>query len=104
VREKGTINILDRPVVDAVQTHVRHLLEDDIDVAQVAILDAALVALVSVVPLTTVLKRNDRRRHKQRLEALSQRAGATAPAVQQMFSQMRWTRRAAFSAEPRFTE
>ena len=98
VRENGSIAALDRQGIAAHQAHTRHLLEDDSDIAQVPILDAALLALAAVVPLETVLTREDRRRYKQRLAALTERAGATAPAVRQALAQMHRTRGLAFSA------
>jgi len=69
-RGKDAITIVDWHAVEALQALARHLLEDDIDVTM----------------------------SSARLEALSERAGATVPTVQQVLSQMRRTRLVSFSA------
>jgi hypothetical protein len=61
-------------------------------------LDAALVALASVVPLRTGFQRRRRRRDRERVDDLVRRASADVPGFQRLVGQMWHTRGRAYSA------
>lgn len=54
-----------------------------------------MVAPVSVAELNRVLPRRDRREHKDRITAFTERGGAAVPALKQVLRQLRMSRVAA---------
>ncbi|OZM74376.1 GPP34 family phosphoprotein [Amycolatopsis antarctica] len=60
--------------------------------------DAALTALVAAVELRGVVSRADRRRNRDRLDALEEHAGVAVPALRKVFREVRNARIAAASA------
>ncbi|MEV6594431.1 GOLPH3/VPS74 family protein [Streptomyces acidicola] len=83
-------------LVDAQQEEARRILEGPLPVAQVPERDAALVALAASAGLRTLSagtdsgsagKDPDRRR--ERIEALTERGGAAAPALRKVVQEMR---------------
>nr|WP_206440368.1 GPP34 family phosphoprotein [Streptomyces scabichelini] len=81
---------LDRvPVVEALREDARQVLESEVPVADVSERDAALVALAATAELRTILSGKDRRRHKERIEALTERSGAATPALKKVIQEVR---------------
>ncbi|MFI9602185.1 GPP34 family phosphoprotein [Streptomyces sp. NPDC052043] len=71
-------------VVDAVREEARRALEGPLPAAEVSERDAAVVALAAAADLRTVVPAKERRRHKQRVEELTERSGAAAPALRKV--------------------
>jgi hypothetical protein len=61
-------------------------------------LDAALVLLASVVPLTTLFTKREWKARRERVETLAQLAADAIPSFREVLKQMRHTRRSAYSA------
>lgn len=86
---------LDRvSLVHALHEEARRILEGPVPVAEVPRDDAAMVALAASAGLATLLTGGDpdRRnpdRHKERIEALSERAGTAAPALPKVLRELR---------------
>lgn len=64
----------------------------------VNVLDAALVALASVIPLRTVFGPHRNRQDRERAEALARLVSARVPGFERLLKQMRRTRGRAYSA------
>jgi hypothetical protein len=73
-------------VVDALQAEARQVLEGPVPVAEVSDRDAAVVALAAAAELRTLVPGRDRKRHQARVEALTERSGAAAPALRKVVS------------------
>ncbi|MGW5125883.1 GOLPH3/VPS74 family protein [Streptomyces sp. NPDC004069] len=71
-------------VVDAVREEARRALEGPLPAAEVSERDAAVVALAAAADLRIVVPAKERRRHKQRVEELTERSGAAAPALRKV--------------------
>ncbi|WP_445527813.1 GOLPH3/VPS74 family protein [Streptomyces cyslabdanicus] len=71
-------------VVDALREEARRALEGPLPAAEVSERDAAVVALAAAAELRTVVPAKERRRHKQRVEELTERSGAAAPALRKV--------------------
>ncbi|MFF0141165.1 GPP34 family phosphoprotein [Streptomyces sp. NPDC005227] len=81
---------LDRlPVVDALRAEARQVLEGPVPVAEVGDRDAALVALATAAELRTLASAKERRLHKARIEELTERGGAAAPALKRVIQEVR---------------
>lgn len=81
---------LDRvPAVDALHNEARQVLEGPLPVAEISDRDAALVALAAAAELRTLAPAKDRKLHKTRLEDLTDRSGAAAPALKKVIQELR---------------
>ncbi|MHA5051399.1 GOLPH3/VPS74 family protein [Streptomyces sp. SD15] len=81
---------LDRvTAVDALQEEAREVLHGPVPVAEITDRDAALVALAAAAELRTLAPGKERRVHKQRIEELTDRSGAAAPALKQVIQEVR---------------
>lgn len=96
-RRGRRVVVLDPGAVAELQARAGQVLADA-DAAGADPLDAALVALASVVPLRTVFERRLRRRDRERMDDLIRRASADVPGFQRLIGQMRHTRGRAYSA------
>ncbi|MFJ9589377.1 GOLPH3/VPS74 family protein [Streptomyces acidicola] len=83
-------------LVDALQEEARRILEGSLPVAQVPERDAALVALAASAVLRTLstgtdpgATGKDPDRRTERIEALTERGGAAAPALRKVVQEMR---------------
>ncbi|MGV9255093.1 GOLPH3/VPS74 family protein [Streptomyces sp. NPDC003697] len=75
-------HVLDRvAAVEALREEARRVLEDTVPAAEVSDRDAAVVALAAAGRLRTVVPGRDRRLHQRRIEELTERSGAAAPAL-----------------------
>ncbi|MFE9095700.1 GPP34 family phosphoprotein [Streptomyces sp. NPDC007264] len=77
------------PQVEALQREVRQVIEGPVPVTEVSDRDAALAALAAAAELGTVVTAADRKRHKERIEALTERGGAAAPALRKVVHEVR---------------
>ncbi|WP_369250682.1 GPP34 family phosphoprotein [Streptomyces sp. R41] len=77
------------PAVDALRTDARQVLEGPLPVAEVSDRDAALVALAAAAELRTLAPAKDRKLYKNRLEDLTDRSGAAAPALKKVIQELR---------------
>ncbi|MCW7943406.1 membrane protein [Streptomyces hygroscopicus] len=84
--------------VEALQEEARQVITGPVPVTEVSDRDAALVALAAAAELRTVVTAADRRRHKERIEALTDRGGAAAPALKKVVHEVRTAMVAAVSA------
>ncbi|GHH82544.1 hypothetical protein GCM10018793_42650 [Streptomyces sulfonofaciens] len=75
--------------VAVLRADVRDVLTGPVPTAEVPKDGAALVALVAAAELRTVVSGRERRRHKERIEALAERAGAAGPALRQVIGEVR---------------
>lgn len=76
-------------LVDALHHEARRILRGPLPVAEVPEDDAALVALAASAGLPTLFTGEDPDRHKERIEALSERAGTAAPALPKVLQELR---------------
>ncbi|MEU3346146.1 GPP34 family phosphoprotein [Streptomyces sp. NPDC006700] len=70
--------------VDALREEARRVLEGPLPAAEVPERDAAVVALAAAAGLRTLLSAEDRGRRMARVEELTDRAGAAAPALRRV--------------------
>ncbi|MEU7381767.1 MULTISPECIES: GPP34 family phosphoprotein [unclassified Streptomyces] len=70
--------------VDALREGARRVLEGPSPAAEVPERDAAVVALAAAAELRTLVPAKDRRRHKARIDELTDRSGAAAPALRRV--------------------
>ncbi|MFD4546672.1 GPP34 family phosphoprotein [Streptomyces sp. NPDC058466] len=75
--------------VEALRTEARQVLEGPLPVAEVSDRDAALVALAAAAELRTLVSAKDRKLHRARLEALTERSGAATPALKKVIQEVR---------------
>ncbi|WP_281155060.1 GPP34 family phosphoprotein [Streptomyces sp. HYC2] len=75
-------------VVDALREEARRALEGPLPAAEVSEGDAAVVALAAAAELRTLVPAKDRRRHRQRIEELTERGGAAAPALRRVMREV----------------
>jgi hypothetical protein len=75
--------------VEGLRKQARQVLEGTVPVTEVSERDAALVALAAAAELRTLLSGQDLRRHKERVEALTERSGAAAPALKKVVEEVR---------------
>ncbi|MET9896746.1 GPP34 family phosphoprotein [Streptomyces sp. NPDC006465] len=81
---------LDRvPAVEALRAEAREVLEGPLPVAEVTDRDAALVALATAAELRTLASPKDRKLHKTRIDELTARGGAAAPALRKVIQEVR---------------
>jgi hypothetical protein len=81
---------LDRvPAVQALRAEARQVLEGPVPVADVRDRDAALVALATAAELRTLASPKERRFHKARIDELTERSGAAAPALRKVVQEVR---------------
>ncbi|MFE1291691.1 GPP34 family phosphoprotein [Streptomyces sp. NPDC058751] len=81
---------LDRvPVVEALREEARGVLEGPVPVADVGDRDAALVALATAAGLRTFASPEERGLHRARIDELTERAGAAAPALRKVVQDVR---------------
>ncbi|MCP2330372.1 MULTISPECIES: GOLPH3/VPS74 family protein [Actinoalloteichus] len=71
----------DGDTVTSLRRRVVEVLTGTEPVERVDALDAAMVSLLSAGSVTSVVPRRDKRQHKQRLAALTERSGEAAPAL-----------------------
>ncbi|WNM31577.1 GPP34 family phosphoprotein [Streptomyces sp. Li-HN-5-11] len=76
-------------LVDALREEARTVLEGPLPAAEVSEGDAALVALAAAAELRTLVPARDRRRHRRRIEELTDRGGAAAPALRRVVREVR---------------
>ncbi|MFJ6572577.1 GPP34 family phosphoprotein [Streptomyces sp. NPDC091292] len=75
--------------VDALREEAVAVLRGPAPVAEVSDRDAALVALATAAEVRTFASGQERSRHKQRIEELTERAGAAAPALRKAIQEVR---------------
>ena len=81
---------LDRvPVVDALRAEARQVLEGPVPVAEVGDRDAALVALATAAELRTLASAKERKLYRARIDELTERGGAAAPALKKVIQEVR---------------
>ncbi|MFF0066087.1 GPP34 family phosphoprotein [Streptomyces sp. NPDC005279] len=81
---------LDRAdVVKSLREEARAVLGGPVPVEDISDRDAALVALAAAAEVRTLATASERRRHRDRIEALTERSGAAAPALKNVFQQVR---------------
>jgi hypothetical protein len=81
---------LDRAdVVKSLREDARYVLSGPVAVADVSDHDAALVALGAAAELRTLATGKERKQHKERIEALTERSGAAAPALKKVIQEVR---------------
>ncbi|MER5401910.1 GPP34 family phosphoprotein [Streptomyces sp. NPDC002599] len=81
---------LDRvPVVEALRGQAREVLEGPVPVADVGDRDAALVALATAAELRTFASPKERALHRARIDELTERGGAAAPALRKVIQDVR---------------
>ncbi|WP_128380468.1 GOLPH3/VPS74 family protein [Streptomyces cavernae] len=76
-------------VVDELRKQARLVLEGPVPVAEVSDRDAVLVALAAAAELRTLVPAKERKRHKERIDQLSERGGAAAPALKRVIQEVR---------------
>ncbi|MCX5062834.1 GPP34 family phosphoprotein [Streptomyces sp. NBC_00452] len=82
-------HVLEQPaVVDALRVEARRVLDGPVPVAEVCDRDAALVALAAAAELPALVPAGDREHHAARVEALTERAGAAAPALRKVVTEV----------------
>jgi hypothetical protein len=89
---------MDREAIATLQARARQILTGEAGEEGSAVLDAALIALASVIPLRTVFGRRHRRQDRERVETLTRRVSLKAPGFDRMLQQMRRTRGRSYSA------
>ncbi|MFD5630714.1 MULTISPECIES: GPP34 family phosphoprotein [unclassified Streptomyces] len=75
--------------VDALREDARRVLAGPESVADVSERDAAVVALAAAAELRTLVSGKDRKLHKDRIEQLTERSGAAAPALKKVIQEVR---------------
>ncbi|MCT9010032.1 GOLPH3/VPS74 family protein [Streptomyces sp. NPDC054766] len=81
---------LDRvPAVQALRAEARQVMEGPVPVAEVCDRDAALVALATAAELRTLASPKERKLHKARIDELTERSGAAAPALRKVIQEVR---------------
>ncbi|WP_405867207.1 GPP34 family phosphoprotein [Streptomyces sp. NBC_00005] len=75
-------------VVDALRDEARQVLEGPVPVSEVSDREAAVVALAAAAELPTLVPGKDRKLHKARVEALTERSGAAAPALRKVVGEV----------------
>ncbi|MFI6334174.1 GPP34 family phosphoprotein [Streptomyces sp. NPDC050535] len=81
---------LDRvSAVDALREDARRVLAGPEPVADVSERAAAVVALAAAAELRTLMSGKDRKLHKDRIERLTERSGAAAPALKKVIQEVR---------------
>ncbi|MFJ6836338.1 GPP34 family phosphoprotein [Streptomyces sp. NPDC091209] len=81
---------LDRvPAVEALRAEARQVLEGPVPVADVGDREAALVALATAAELRTLASPKERKLHKARIDELTERGGAAAPALRKVIQEVR---------------
>ncbi|MFJ4835067.1 GPP34 family phosphoprotein [Streptomyces sp. NPDC088747] len=75
--------------VDALREDARRVLVGPESVADVSERDAAVVALAAAAELRTLASGKDRKLHKDRIEQLTERSGAAAPALKKVIQEVR---------------
>ncbi|MET7982997.1 MULTISPECIES: GPP34 family phosphoprotein [unclassified Streptomyces] len=81
---------LDRvAAVEALRAKAREVLEGPVPVTEVDDRDAALVALATAAELRTFASPKERKLHKARVEQLTERGGAAAPALRKVIQDVR---------------
>ncbi|WP_405905587.1 GPP34 family phosphoprotein [Streptomyces sp. NBC_00828] len=75
--------------VDGLRAEARQVLVGPVPVADVSDRDAALVALAAAAELRTLLPGKDRKLYKDRIEELTERSGAAAPALKKVIQEVR---------------
>lgn len=75
--------------VKALRADARDVLTGPVPVDRVSDRDAALVALAAAAELRTLATGRERRQYKERIEALSVRSGAAAPALKKVIDEVR---------------
>jgi len=83
---------MDREAIATLQARARQILSGEAGEEGDAVLDAALVAVASVIPLRTVFGRRRRRQDRERVETLTRRVSLKAPGFDRTLQQMRRTR------------
>lgn len=73
----------------ALRADARDVLTGPVPVDQVSDRDAALVALAAAAELRTLATGSERRRYKERIEALTVRSGTAAPALKKVIDEVR---------------
>lgn len=90
--------VRDPALVDRLRAAVDQALRGPLPVSDVDTGDAALTALVAAVELRDVVSGRDRRRHKDRIEELTERGGSAVPALRKLFRELRAVRASAASS------
>ncbi|MEU9015210.1 GPP34 family phosphoprotein [Streptomyces sp. NPDC048479] len=81
---------LDRAdVVKSLREETRAVLGGPVPVAEISDRDAALVALAAAAEVRTLATADERKRHKDRIEALTERSGAAAPTLRNVIQEVR---------------
>ncbi|WP_405804657.1 GPP34 family phosphoprotein [Streptomyces sp. NBC_00210] len=92
---------LDRvDVVKSMREDTRTVLVGPAAVADISDQDAALVALGAAAELRTLADSRERGRHKARIEALTERSAAAAPALKKIIQEVRDTMAVAATSAP----
>lgn len=76
-------------VVDSLREEARQVLAGPVPLADVSERDAAVVALAAAAELRTLVPGRDLGRHKERIEELTERSGAAAPALRNVIHEVR---------------
>ncbi|NUO44377.1 MAG: GPP34 family phosphoprotein [Streptomyces sp.] len=74
---------------DALRERARQVLEGPVPTAEVCDRDAALVTLAAAAGLRTLVPREERGLHKDRLAELAERGGAAGPAMRKVGEELR---------------
>ncbi|MGW7263970.1 GOLPH3/VPS74 family protein [Streptomyces sp. NPDC054842] len=77
------------PVVSALREEARQVLQGPGPVAEVSDRDAALVALAAAAELRPFVSARDRKQYRARIEELTERSGAAAPALKKVIQEVR---------------
>ncbi|WP_328552310.1 GOLPH3/VPS74 family protein [Streptomyces sp. NBC_00358] len=81
---------LDRvSAVEALRAEAREVLEGPVPVSEVGDREAALVALATAAELRTLATAKERKLHRARIDELSERSGAAAPALRKVVQEVR---------------
>jgi len=89
---------MDREAIAGLQTRARQILRGEAGDEGDAVLDDALVAVASVIPLRTVFDRRRRGQYRERVDTLTRRVSLKAPGFDRLLGQMRHTRGRSYSA------
>ncbi|HUL27687.1 MAG TPA: GPP34 family phosphoprotein [Streptosporangiaceae bacterium] len=89
---------MDREAIAGLQTRARQILCGEAGDEGGAVLDAALVAVASVIPLRTVYDRRRRSQDRERVDVLTRRVSLKAPGFDRLLRQMRHTRGRSYPA------
>jgi hypothetical protein len=77
------------PAVEELREAAREVLAGPVPVAEVSGRDAALVALAVAAELPTLASAEERELYKERIEALTERGNAVAPALREVIEEVR---------------